>query len=256
MNCSTSVSKWAFILFTWFVSFGGAAAESLSVLCTLPLQALGQGIVAAYKAQTGEEITITISTGALIRERINNGEKFDVVITTRDVIENWIASGQLTKGSATGIGRIGYGLGVRKGYPKPDISTVEGFKNALRGAKSIGGSEGSVALGFYEKLIKDIGIEEDLKPKTRIFARGTFPKWIVDSEVDMVVSFVSEFIHLKDTVDYAGSLPKELQSYVEFYAGIGDGSSMKERALKFLQFATGPTVDGIFQATGVDRIRQ
>lgn len=256
MNFSTFVSKWAFIFFTVFASFGAVAAERLSVLCTLPLQALGQGIVAAFKAQTGEEIAITINTGAVIRDRINKGEKFDVVITTRDVIENWIVSGQLSKGSATAFGRIGYGLGVRKGYPKPDISTVEGFKNALRGAKSIGGSEGSVALGFYEKLIKDIGLADDLKPKTRIFARGTFPKWIANSEVDMVVSFISEFIHLKETVDYAGSLPKELQSYVEFYAGIGDGGATKGQALKFLRFATGHSVDGIFQATGVDRLRQ
>jgi molybdate transport system substrate-binding protein len=235
---------------------GNAVAESLSVLCTLPLQALGQGIVAAYKSQTGEEVNITINTGALIRERINKGEKFDLVITTRDVIEGWVTTGRLSKDGATGIGRIGYGLGIRKGYPKPDIGTVEAFKNALRGAQSIGGSEGSVALAFYERLVKDIGLADEVKPKTKVFPRGTFPKWIVNGEVDMVVSFMSEFIHLKETVDTAGPLPNELQSYVEFHAGVGAGEkAMTGRALKFLQFATGSSVDRIFQATGVDRLR-
>ncbi len=71
----------------------------------------------------------------------------------------------------------------------------------------------------------------------------------------MVVSFISEFIHLKENVDYAGPLPKELQSYVEFFAGIGATSSKKEEALKFLQFANGPSVDNLFRATGVDRTR-
>ena len=138
-----------------------AGAEGLSILCTLPLQALGQGIVNAYKSESKAEIALTINTGAIIRKRIRKGEKFDIVITTRDNIEGWGASGELSKDSVIEIGKIGYGLGLRKGYPKPDINTVEGFKNALRGAKIIGGSEGSVALSFLEKLQKDLSLVEE-----------------------------------------------------------------------------------------------
>ena len=140
--------KWAVIFVAAFTFCGcGAAAEDLSILCTLPLQALGNGMVKAYKAQTAEDVKITISTGAIIRDRISKGGKFDIVITTRDVIENWTASGQLAKGSATGIGKLGYGLGVRKGYPKLDIGTVDGFKKCpakreihrrLRGVRGAG----------------------------------------------------------------------------------------------------------------------
>lgn len=235
--------------------FNNACAEGLSILCTLPLQALGQGIVNVYKAVSGAEVTLTINTGAIIRERIRKGDKFDIVITTRGDIEEWGASGQLSKDSATGIGKIGYGLGLRKGYPKPDISTVEGLKNALRGAKIIGGSEGSVALGFLEKLQKDLSLTEEMKPKTKVFARGTFPKWLVNGEADMVVSFISEFIHLKESIDYAGPLPKEVQSYVEFFAGIGSTSSKTGEALKFLQFVNGQSVENQFRTTGMERIR-
>ncbi len=256
MNCLFSTKKWAAVFVAVLAFFSGsAAAEDLSILCTLPLESLGNGMVNVYKAQTSQDVKITISTGAIVRDRIRKGEKFDIVITTRDVIEGWAASGQLAKGNATGIGKIGYGLRIRKGYPKLDISTVDGFKNALRGAKSIGGSEGSVALGYLETLLRDLGLAEELKSRTKVFARGTFPKWLINGEADMVVSFISEFIYLKDNVDYAGPLPKELQSYVEFHAGIGAESTKKEQAIKFLQFANSPSVDSLFMSTGVDRIR-
>ena len=47
------------------------------------------------------------------------------------------------------LGQTGVGIGVRKGMPKPDISTIEAFKQTLLNSKSVAyAREGGTGLYF------------------------------------------------------------------------------------------------------------
>jgi molybdate transport system substrate-binding protein len=54
------------------------------------------------------------------------------------------------------LGRTAIGVGVRKGAPRPDISTPEAFKRTLLSAKSVAysgdGSSGRYFLDLLERL--------------------------------------------------------------------------------------------------------
>jgi molybdate transport system substrate-binding protein len=86
----------------------------------------------------------------------------------RSGIERLSGAGRLVQGSVTDLATSVVGVAVRKGAPKPDISTPEAFRRAMLGAKAIacpdpalGGSSGVHLAKVFERL----GISEAVKPK-------------------------------------------------------------------------------------------
>jgi molybdate transport system substrate-binding protein len=78
-------------------------------------------------------------------------------------------------GSQVKIGKVGIGVGVRKGAPKPDISSLDAFKRVLITAKALGlldpatGSPtGSYLAGAFDRL----GCTADLKSKIKLAAKN------------------------------------------------------------------------------------
>jgi len=53
------------------------------------------------------------------------------------VVNDLSAKGKFVAGSRTNLGRVGVGVVVKEGAPKPDISSVDAFKKALLVAKSV-----------------------------------------------------------------------------------------------------------------------
>src|SRR5207253_2119815 len=104
-----------------------------------------------------------------ITERVQAGEAADVVIVSKQQIELLEQHRKVLPGSGAELGKLGVGVFVRKGAPRPDISSVESFKRALLNAKSIGYNDPAVGapvgiylMGAFERL----GIAEEMTRKT------------------------------------------------------------------------------------------
>jgi molybdate transport system substrate-binding protein len=90
---------------------------------------------------------------AVLKRRIVAGETFDVVIPSPELIDELVGQGKVAADTRAPFGKAGVGLGVRKGAPRPDISTPENLKRALLAAKAVGHSrEGQSGVAFVEAL--------------------------------------------------------------------------------------------------------
>ncbi len=130
---------------------GSALGAEISVLSG---GAVEPGLVAAaetFRKETGTEVRITFATAPAIRQQVGAGEKADVVIAPPAVIEELMKSGKLEGQGRVTVGRVGVGVVVRDGAPKPDVSNTEAFKRAMLEAESLVYNTASSGI-YVEKL--------------------------------------------------------------------------------------------------------
>ena len=97
----------------------------------------------------------------------------------------FVKDGKAAAGNVTVLARSGIGVAVRKGAPKPDISSPEALKRTLLAAKSIsyvdpasGGASGI----HFAKVLDRLGIANEMKSKT------VFPNPKTPAEVGVLVA--------------------------------------------------------------------
>jgi molybdate transport system substrate-binding protein len=150
---------------------GGQAAE-VKVLTSVALtNALGE-LAPIFEQKTGNKLTISYDLAAVQKKRIIEGERADVIILTRTMMDDLVKQNKLSPGNIVNVASTPVALAARAGAPKPDISTPEAFKQALLSAKSIsyadpakGGLSGVVASRAIERL----GIAKNQNPRRRSF---------------------------------------------------------------------------------------
>src|SRR5664280_1914419 len=115
----------------------GTAAAEIKVLTAGAFKPVVLALVPDFEKQTGHKVTVDNGTTGQLRKRIEGGEAFDLLVITPAVVDEMIASGKLAAGSQVKLASVGVGVVVKEGAPKPDISTVDQFKQALLAAKSV-----------------------------------------------------------------------------------------------------------------------
>src|SRR5262245_19220095 len=96
-----------------------------------------RAVVPEFERQTGHKVTVHRHTAGALTKLIESGESFDLGLLTPGAIDKLTEKGKFVPGSRTNIARVGVGVVVKEGTPRPDIGTVEYFKNALLKAKSV-----------------------------------------------------------------------------------------------------------------------
>src|ERR1700730_17850039 len=149
----------------------GANAAEIRVLSAGSLKLALNQLLPEFQKASGDTVTIDYGTAGAIVGRIQKGEPADVTIVSRSQLETLEGQGKVAPGSRVNIAGVGVGVAIRKGAPKPDISSVEAFKRVLMSAKSIGyvnpalgSSSGIYVAGMLERL----GIAQDLKSKIKL----------------------------------------------------------------------------------------
>ena len=200
---------------------GGISAAELKVLTTGAMKPVVLALLPQFESQ-GHKLIVENDTAGALTKRIENGDGYDVAVITPGAIDGLIAKGKVAPGSRMNVARVGVGMMVKEGAPKPDIATVDAFKQTLLAAKSIahidpksGGSTGIYVTGLFEKL----GMTEVLKPKTKLKFGGLVADLIVNGDAEIGLQSISE-IMLAKGVTYVGPLPAEIQNYTVYAAGI------------------------------------
>jgi molybdate transport system substrate-binding protein len=135
-----SLAAAAIFGFTTLLGQGGVLnAAEIKVLSGAAVKPVMSELIPPFERSSGHKVTIDYApTAPVIVNRIEKGEAVDVAIATQQGIASLVKQGRVTGGNAVDIAKVGIGVMVRKGAPKPDISSVEAFKRTLLAAKSIG----------------------------------------------------------------------------------------------------------------------
>ena len=138
-------------------------------------------------------MVFTFVSGPVVQREIDKGTRFDVAISQPEVIETLIKSGKVAAGSRADIARTGVGVSVRAGAPKPDIGSVEAFRQTLLKAKSIAHSKEGASGVYFMGLLDRLGIAAEVKPKLigAPAGAGGLVSPVVKGEAEMVVGTAS-----------------------------------------------------------------
>ena len=222
----------------------GAFTEAYKQLAPMYEQATGHKIISAYGASIG-------NAPDSIPSRFARGEKFDLVILSEGGLEALMKEGKLIKGSRVDLARSQIGAAVRKGTPKPDISTVEALKKTLLEAKSIAYSASASGTYLSTELFPKLGIAEQMKVTAKRIMSERVGAVVARGDAELGFQQVSELIYFKE-LDFIGTLPESVQQTIFFSSALVEGSTEQEIAKHFVKFLTSPSVAKLVRDTGLD----
>ena len=234
---------------------GPARAAEIAVLSSTALIGIMKTLVPDFERESGDRIAITFVASGAAKKQIEAGAAApDVAIVTDAQIADLVREGKIAAGSGTNIARLGMGVAVKAGAPKPDISTPEKLKAALLAARTVaytdpagGGASGII----FTKVLERLGIADAIKPKARL-TTGPVGQLVASGEGELGVQQIPE-LKAVPGVEIAGPLPGDLQTVTVLTAGVGAGSKDPAAARAFIRFLTSPAAVTVITATGMDK---
>jgi len=225
-------------------------AAEVKAFVTGAARAAYQTLAPQFERASGHKLVTHFDLPPALVRKIDAGEPYDVIILSYDV-DALIKQGKVVADSRTVFGRVGVGVAVRQGSPKPDFSTVEAFKRSLLDAKTIATSGEGSSGRYVASLIERLGIAEQVKPKIRSGASGASAQMLSRGEVDFVVSGLPPLIGTPG-IEWLGYLPEEINSWLVFSGGIGVNAKEAEAGRALLKFLATPAALAVFKANGLE----
>jgi molybdate transport system substrate-binding protein len=230
-----------------------ATAADIKVLTAGAYKQVILALQPDFEKQTGNKLIVDNGTTGQLVKRIEGGETFDVVVAPPKTIDELSQKGKVASGSRVLLARVGIGVVVKEGTPKPDISSVEAFRKALLNAKSVayidpasGGSSGIYLAGLFEKL----GIANDLKPKAKLINGGYVAEHIAKGEAEIGIHQISEIVPVKGAI-LVGPLPDQIQHFTVYAAGLGANAQAKTAAAALIKTLSGPAAAPVLKLRGM-----
>lgn len=173
----------------------------------------------------------------------------DVFIMSDSAIDALIGAGTLAA-ERFDIARSRIGVAVRKGAPRPDISTLASFIATLRKAKSVGRSRQGISGLHLAGELTRLGLAEELGPKFKAYD-GYAAQACANCEVEIAIQQISELAPVEG-LDIIGPVPDELQKITIFSAGIGAHSGHRDNALAFIACLKSKEAGPTLRANGLE----
>ena len=183
--------------------------------------------------------------------RVAAGEPFDLLISGSATVDEWARAGRVAAAPRTDLARSAIGVAVRAGMPKPDLSTVDAFRRALLGAKSIAYLR--VGSGLYlDSLFERLNLAGAVGAKARRPQGDSVATMVAEGQVELGLVVITQILTTPG-VELAGPLPAEIQSYVTFSAAVSSSAAAREGARQLIEFLRGPATTRVILAQGMER---
>jgi molybdate transport system substrate-binding protein len=232
-------------------------AIDIKVLSTTAMKMVFEELSPAFERATGNRLAVTLGPSLRLEKQLGEGEAADMAIVSASGARDLIAQGKMVAGSAVEIAKSSIGVAVPKGAPKPDLSSVEGFKRALLAAKSIacskpvGGGQSGVHIA---KVFADLGIAEQMQAKAKYGAGGAgglAGLVVLRGEADIGIQQMAELMAVEG-IDVVGPLPAEVQMVTPFVAAIPANASHADAGRALIAFLTSPEAKRVLKAKGLE----
>src|SRR5947209_6378752 len=237
------------------VTTSAAHAADIDAMITTAMKAAIDELAPPFEHASGHKVRIVYGPSGGLTRRLNAGEAADLIVVDSKALDALIGEGKVA-GGRTDVARTGIGICVRRGAPRPDVSSADALRRALIAATSIAHTApagGGVTAAHIVRLFETLGIAAEVAPKVKLAAGGP------DGRVSVLVSSGQAEIGLQQVselmsnpeVEVIGMLPAELQQITTYSAGVTTGAKQPEPAQAFIRHLVAPGAMTIYKAKGL-----
>lgn len=223
---------------------GGAAA------------AVVKGVQAPFESATGQKIEGTFSAVGMMRDKLLGGAPCDVVILTRPLINQLMASGHVVAGSDRSLGLVKTGVAVRSGSALPSVKTREQLQAAMMAATGIyfPDPQNATAGIHFMNVLKALGLDERLRDRFRIFPNGATAMGEMAKSPEQGLIGCTQVTEINYTpgVDLVDVLPAEFELNTDYTLGVCTASQHPKEAELLAQLLTGSASEAVRRQGGFE----
>jgi len=235
-----------------------AASAQLKVLISGGFSGPYEQLLPEFERTTG--IKVTTGSGSsqgtgpqTIGAQLARGEPADVVILSREGLTELIAAKRIAAGTDVDLARTPLGVAVRAGAPKPDVGSIEAFKQTVLKARAVAVPSSTSGIFLMKDVFPRLGVADKINVKAT--PRGTGATAMVASgEADIAVMPVSEIVHASG-VELAGVIAEEIQLNQIFAAAAVEGSTEIEAAKRLIAFLASERASATIKNSGMEPLR-
>src|SRR5579862_4858415 len=205
-----------------------------------------------FEKAIGHPVKATIGSGGATHKQVVAGEAFDVPIV-QPPYQDVIASGNVVASSETPLANVSIGVAVKKGAPKPDISSPEAVKRMLLAAKSISypdGARGAAAGVSFDETLKKLGISDQMQRQIKRAQGGAGAMAMAaKGEVEVGLTFLSEME--TPGIDIVGPLPREISTPTFLVGFVSSHAKDPAAAKALLAYLSSPAAAAVYKKQGM-----
>ena len=227
-----------------------AQAADLKLFAGNALNSVLEELGPQFEKATGNKIDMTLGTSAQLRARVDANEPFDAIILTKALLDQLAAQGKVADSPRAPIAHAGIGVAIRKGAAKPDISTVDAFKQAMLSAKSIGYVDNTPTGAALKAIFARLGIADQVNPKLKPLHMQAAVA-VTNGDVEIGMTQISEILPYPGA-ELAGPLPADIQVNTVFASGVSTNGKNTEGAAALIKFLTAPPAAAVIKSKGME----
>ena len=228
-----------------------ANAAEVKVLAGAVMPGVFAELGPQFERITGHKIVIQYGPGAALRRQIEAGEAFDLAIIASERVDDLIKQGKIAGDTRMDIVRVGIGVAVREGAPKPDISSVDAFKRMLLSVKSVTYGPADATGEHFIKLLDRLGIADQVKGKLKPSGPDRVAQVVAAGEVDLAIG-AGPLLASAKGVQFVGLFPAELQNWFVNTAGVSATARQPDAARALIKHLTTPEAAAVIRAKGME----
>lgn len=229
-----------------------AAAANINVLCSTALTGPLMTLVPEFEQATGHKVTIDFKITKNIVELVRGGQRPDLIIVGNEAAADLEKEGKLVPNSRIDIGSTSVGIAVRNGAPKPDISSVDAFKQSLLSAKAIAVSKSGLSGVHFMRTVEKLGITNEMRPKLKLLeGSGRTADFVASGEADVAVQLISELIGVEGT-EVVGPFPPGVDNTIILTSGVSVDAKEPAGASALVSFLRSPSIKVKMKKTGIN----
>ena len=226
-----------------------AQAQQITLIAPGGIRAALEKLIPEFERTSGLQVKPVFGSGLGTKAQVARGEPFDVPIVQPPYPEV-LASGHVVAGSARTLASVAIGVAVRRGAPKPDISTPDAAKRMLLAAGSVSYPDpaGGAAAGVsFDDTLRRLGIAGEMQPKLRHAQGGAGAMAMVaKGDAEIGLTFVSE---MEDPgIDIVGALPAAISTPTTLVGFLSTHAKDPAAAKRLLDFLSSPQAAPAYRA--------